>query len=258
MKIIVASPHKVGSTWLAQMLRDIVGVKRLFQLPENYRHNPKLPEILNLNAPRVRDYLAGLQGSAVFKSHSNCPSWVPEQNLSDDVYFFTILRDPRDALISLAFYLTTIPSDRGGHPELDALTTTDRLHWILESGRGDLPLYEGWASAEGVHKFLYENLLADPKAALVEGFEKYRLPLEVTEKILAAHSFESKSGGRTRGTEDPKAFLRKGTAGDWKNHFDKALVDKFKSAQKGRWNKILLQLGYEKSADWQMSASPET
>jgi hypothetical protein len=249
MKIIVSSPPKVGSTWLVKILCNLVGVKGAHAVPEEYRENPKTPSIIGLNAPSVQDYLVGLAGPAVFKSHSLCPDWAAKQNCADDIYFFTILRDPRDALVSLTFHLTNTKSD---HP-IAALSTRDRLLWILEKRNYDIGLYESWTNAKNVHKFRYENLLAHPRTTLITGFRRYGLPLEVTHETLAALSFESMSGGRARGVEDPNAFLRKGTSGDWKNHFDDEVVAKFKTAQDGRWNKILLQLDYEKDPDWQMT-----
>ena len=39
-------------------------------------------------------------------------------------------------------------------------------------------------------------------------------------EVVARNAFSVVSGGRSPGEADAKSFLRKGIAGDWKNHFD--------------------------------------
>ena len=60
------------------------------------------------------------------------------------------------------------------------------------------------------------------------------------EACLRAGSFDRLSGGRQRGEEENGAFYRKGTVGDWRNHFDERCVEVFMQ-QAGD---MLEQLGY--------------
>jgi len=39
---------------------------------------------------------------------------------------------------------------------------------------------------------------------------------------------------------------RKGTPGDWKNHFTPKITEYFKE----RWGEMIVKLGYEKDLDW--------
>jgi len=64
--------------------------------------------------------------------------------------------------------------------------------------------------------------------------------------IVSAHAFTPLSGGRSPGEEDPASHYRKGVKGDWKNHFNRDHVARFKSL----YNGLLLQLGYEETPDW--------
>ena len=64
--------------------------------------------------------------------------------------------------------------------------------------------------------------------------------------LLRRHSFERKSGGRARGTENIKNHYRKGVAGDWHNYFTPRLKDAFKQ----RYPNLLGKLGYEQDNQW--------
>lgn len=73
-----------------------------------------------------------------------------------------------------------------------------------------------------------------------------KLPAERLLGILWEHDFTRKTKGRALGQEDVKSHYRKGTAGDWKNHFTAAHVAYFKE----QCNDLLLRYGYEQSSDW--------
>jgi len=74
------------------------------------------------------------------------------------------------------------------------------------------------------------------------------LPAERLLGIVHNHRFETKTAGRAAGNEDVKSHYRKGTAGDWRNHFNAEHVSEFKK----RHNKLLIQLGYETNPDWKL------
>jgi len=73
--------------------------------------------------------------------------------------------------------------------------------------------------------------------------------LDLTEQrrkaIVARNSFERKTWWRF-GRENVKSHLRKGLAGDWKNHFCPRLKKLFKL----HYGRILIQAGYEKDELW--------
>jgi len=75
-----------------------------------------------------------------------------------------------------------------------------------------------------------------------------RLPVERLLGIVWEHDFEHLSGGRQRGEEDPRSHYRKGTPGDWRNHFTAAHVAVFKA----RYPELLAELGYEPDDVWQV------
>lgn len=79
------------------------------------------------------------------------------------------------------------------------------------------------------------------------------LPVSSLESILQMRSFERLTG-RRKGQENASSHLRKGVPGDWRNHFDSALVQDFKD----RYNDLILTLGYESTSDWSLTPSNST
>ena len=62
-------------------------------------------------------------------------------------------------------------------------------------------------------------------------------------------SFESLTK-RKRGEENKNSFYHKGIIGDWKNYFDEECIQLFQNAHDNKWNKLLINLCYEKSFNW--------
>jgi len=63
---------------------------------------------------------------------------------------------------------------------------------------------------------------------------------------VAAHTFESLSGGRTPGQEDRTAEWRKGVVGDWRTYFTEETKERFKAMA----GELLVELGYERGTGW--------
>lgn len=72
------------------------------------------------------------------------------------------------------------------------------------------------------------------------------LPEQALRYLLQRHSFQRKSGGRNRGTENVQHHYRKGVAGDWRNYFTPRLKDAFKEHYPG----LLTKLGYATDENW--------
>lgn len=165
-----------------------------------------------------------------------------------------IIRDLRDTLVSWYF------STRNTHGIIKG--PMEKKRWFLQRAdeeQGllymmDVSLYAAasiqrtWLEA-GEPVMRLEDFMADPVAAFGRMFRQHwRLdaPQEKLERLARKHSFAQYSGGREPGQEDRASFYRKGTHGDWKNHFTPKVLERFKA----RYNDLLIMGGYEKNDSW--------
>lgn len=245
--VVLGSGHRVGSTWVTQMLEDLV----CFEYEFEYRRVPKVcrgySHTINLERPETYAYLRGLRGFRFFKTHSHL-TWP---DVPDHVRFISVFRDPRDVIVSTVFHLTNLGAHQGGFgAEQQALSHRDKILRVLDNEYA-LERMEHWFRHEHVHQIRYENVKRQPAAELrrIVGFLGVDVAEDAIEQVVERHRFKRRSGRRP-GQEDNTAFLRKGIVGDWQNYFDEVCCDTFKHAKNGRWNRLLLEMGYVSSLDW--------
>jgi hypothetical protein len=167
---------------------------------------------------------------------------------------FVVIRDLRDTLTS-AYYSLKI-SHRVSKPVigeirsvLQARNQEDGLLYLLDEW---LPhcsrIQESWLAA-GEPLIRYEDLLEQD----VEILERVLLdqgglpvPRQRFREVVRANRFESLTGGRPRGQENPASHERKGISGDWRGHFS----PRVKSAFKERYGDLLVMASYERDLSW--------
>ncbi|MCA9299000.1 MAG: sulfotransferase domain-containing protein, partial [Phycisphaerales bacterium] len=107
-------------------------------------------------------------------------------------------------------------------------------------------IQRSWLGFEGL-TLRYEDLVADERRGFGSIIEA--MSIDIGEgrllEIVEALSFERLTR-RRKGDEDRLAHLRKGVAGDWRNHF----TDSVKDAFKARFGAHLVETGYESGLDW--------
>ena len=245
--VVLASAHKVGSTWLYRMLRDI-NIFSVRPVPFRYRENRRNAGLINLRAGGVDLYLKNISKFRLFKSHSLPPSW----NVPNNVKFITVVRDPRDIIISNIHYLANLSPDLGGWPEMQGLSNPERIKLYLKRGVFDLNLLRSWSEYDGCVTVRYEDMLKSPRSSLLAVIEwlDIEIPDCDVDRVIESNSFKRLSSGRAAGQEDRKSFFRKGISGDWKNYFDSDCIKELKLVHGGAWNKLIVDLGYESSMDW--------
>ncbi len=249
ISVVVSSAHKVGSTWLVKILRDLYIFKYSIVPPE-FRSSAENSKLLSLQKEDTFKYLAQLKENYLFKSHSQPPSWNPNNKIK----LVTVFRDPRDMAVSNIFYLANLDKKLGGWTEMKDLSHKERLYLYLDKATYDLELLENWYSHNDTIKTKYELLLSDTFNEISKIINELGFDLKDHQIINAINnnSFQKLSGGRKQGQEDNRSFFRKGASGDWKSYFDKDVIDHFKNSQNARWNKLLVNLGYEKSENWSL------
>lgn len=151
--------------------------------------------------------------------------------------FIRVVRDGRDCAVSAWFHnLRSAGANKDGFTEF---VTTVAKRWVADLERG-----EAFAELvpERCHMLRYEDLITSGPSTLESLFRFLEVDASdhIVEGCLSGAAFETLSGGRKRGQENPSSFFRKGTIGDWKNHFDKTSEKAFVEIA-GSW---LARLGY--------------
>ena len=183
-----------------------------------------------------------------------------------------VIRDGRDAAISLVHHRWNHARDEGGIYELKPEELAKRAAYREDPDRlikteGIFPegtlgnLAADWRHRTGktmrdgrsllganYTEVRYEELLENPEEEVrrLLGFLRADAGEEVVKECVEAASFGRLSGGRERGEEDSASFYRKGVAGDWRNVLTERDRRDFKEAA----GEFLIELGYEKDLDW--------
>jgi hypothetical protein len=94
----------------------------------------------------------------------------------------------------------------------------------------------------------YESLRRDPVPTLKGALERFLdEPVDEARLQKSVDRYEFKRvSGREAGSEDRKAFTRKGVAGDWINHFSREAAEIFDHFA----GQTLIDLGYEADHSW--------
>ena len=178
-----------------------------------------------------------------------------------------MIRDPRDITVSAYFYHLWCDEEWCNIPKkeynnmsykkyLNSLSQEQGILFEmknnLEKGHTTGSVIEDisrWNySNPRIIELKYEDVILNPEDWFVRIFKKYGFNEKETKKalkIVEKYSFKGRTG-RKLGVEDKKSHMRKGTPGDWKNHFTEDHKDEFIK----QYGDILIKLGYEKDKNW--------
>ncbi len=233
--------HKTGSQWIRKVLAD-PEVYRVTGL-RTYAYAPRLP-----SDGKNRGY-SGLRFSSPFPRRTMVsPLYIDHEGFSqipkpEPWRAFFVPRDPRDVVVSWYFSATrshptrSNPSLQRTREELERMSQEEGLIFTIRRLQqyGLFDALRSWVEAGKAPEVLivrYEDLIG-PEGEQWWGrlLEHCDVPLDPVERrsLLDRYSFRSLSG-REPGQEDPGSKLRKGVAGDWRNHFTPAVSEVFADA----------------------------
>jgi len=238
---VVSEYPKSGGTWLCRMAADCL------QLPfaQHSRLPLALPAVLHnhwkYHSGYRRPFYLYRDGRDIMVSfYFHRMRRVAEQRYAGDhrhklVYerLFGKGYDPMDIRRHLARFIER----EFTHPRDSRLTWRQHV--------------ESWYDPEHrphVAYLSYEQLLDRPHETLKRAVEHlsgatvadWRVDMAVEKYSMARQT------GRKPGEEDATSFIRKGVAGDWKNHFDREAAQIFRD----RAGDTLIRLGYEPDGTW--------
>lgn len=231
---LVPEYPKSGGTWFSQMLSDALG----------------LPFYRNTSYQPIR--------TCVMSGHHAYSSRFKNVTV--------VIRDGRDTVVSAYYYMcfkNEINRQFGVDRYRNALQFKDyddirsnlpRFIEYLYGEHAQKRFHFGWGEfmdswmTKDVPVVKYEDLLVKPASELtrvVKHLTGDDLPAETADSIVDKYSFK-KVSGRSKGEENQKSFVRKGIAGDWKNHFSKEARQVFASFA----GRQLIEAGYEPDSSW--------
>ncbi len=238
--IIVVSPHKVGSTWVYKILREMTYFHDIFPPLKIFKEYRKVRIPLDELIPYF-DTLKKGKGY-LFKSHSHPPNVCP-----DYMRLVTVIRDPRDVFVSMTNYVSNIPKELGGWGiEYANKSKKQQLLELIENSDFMYDLFYSWSTYDNCLLLKYEELKSDIEKCtkIMVDYCGINVDQSVITKSIELNDF-SKLTGRKSGIENKSSFYRKGIVGDWKNHFNDELLNKLYTNKDNRWEKLIFALGYD-------------
>lgn len=215
--------------------------------------------VTSVDGGRLRKYLNACPLGMFVTAHVSFNPVV--QDVSTELGFkrLLLLRDPRDIAVSFALSPLKRNSWHHHHAQYTKVLTTDEER-IMATIRGferstatDTPLesigkilegYEGWFYDPQTMVVRFEDLVGPrgggsnekqiEEIQRIGGFVGRPLDREQAERIALEMYGES------------SLTYRKGKVGDWRNHFTQEHREAFKEVA----SDVLIQMGYEKNADW--------
>jgi hypothetical protein len=236
-RIVVAEYPKSGGSWVTGLLADVLGLpKRDIYISDGYSafNVADHPWYLGSSSWNVTD-------ACVVKSHERPDSPLSQSIANESTATLHLIRDGRDVTVSKYFFERDFCVLNGILPPLgltfDAYVEKTAAEWC--------EYVEAWSGrADAVSR--YEAFLADPSRALADALEQLGRSAspEAIQTAVAQNTKERFARSLDRAFRH-NTFVRVGTSGDWKNHFDARNRAAFTRIA----GDLLASLGYVRSAD---------
>ena len=261
--------YKAGSQWVAEILK-YSAPERFIKASSKVGHfleNPSLPgriyptvyvsqQDFSYTITNKQEYQYHHHGDILKNTYSRAINMINYRLRRYPFKVFVVIRDLRDILVSKYYSLRvshTITSEniKTNRQKLKDLDKNEGIMHVLRNNMQiDAIIQTSWYPAHHNNDVLlikYEDLLKDEYEVFDIIIDYCEIDIERTRlhEIIQYNSFATATG-RERGQENVNEHLRKGIAGDWKNHFSSQLKEEFKK----RYGKELIITGYEKDLNW--------
>lgn len=240
----VAGYPKSGTTWLTRLLGDALGCPTGASLPRDDAEEPAAEgkERPGPFVVRKGHFLLTDREGGPFVPSAHRMTW---RNWNGEPIVF-IVRDPRDVAVSLLFYrrrglLKDVVEDMAGGAFRLEPWQDYAASWL------DAPLPRALVR--------YEDLLADGEGEITRVLIELgvKVPAGRLARAVERQSFAARKAWiREHGDRLPRGrawnlrFMRRGVAGDWRNHFTGELA---REAER-HFGPVMRRLGYTEDADW--------
>lgn len=248
--LFIAGLPKSGTTWVENFIFNIPGY-----CPRNLSGDPDV--IIRQNLPVDAFEKVPSYGYSYFKTHVN----PTEENFkvlrkASIAKVVVMYRDPRDVSVSRYFHLLKKPK-KPGDPNYFDYRNVNKDKGLSFSIDIDIahhiPWIKGWlyrveSDPENHFVIRYEDLLARPLLIFKKMLDFYSICLsrDEVERIFLETQKMKKKKFLSNVLVGKKSTFRKGTVGDWRNHWNDVHKKKFKDSA----GDFLIELGYENDLDW--------
>lgn len=240
--LFIAGLPKSGTTWLERMVSSYPGFGE-YLMPEVAAHELRTGGSHDYELPsgmfdRFKRMLV-LSKMHVHGSVNNC------RVLGEaGVRYVVLYRDLRDVAVSNFFYVRDTP----WHPEHPHYKGKSVEEGLLVFAERTLEAYADWVRSWHANRdhelslvVRYEQILEDPAGWMTRVAAHFGLDdsPEMIGRIVEASSMDKMR-------QSKGSFVRKGKAGDWRNHFTDRVTEAFRS----RIGAFLIEFGYETDDHW--------
>jgi hypothetical protein len=246
--------QKTGSMWIKSLLTDLMTYRYAGLSHYHYQsrmmkgRDPRKLTERTFSKPFPKGTIISPLYST-FENFSNIPK-------AGSYRAFFVVRDPRDIVVSWYFSAKKLHILQGDlvtiRPILEQSSLEDGLIYSIRhlSEYGMFEAVSSWVGASevdpNVQVVRFEDLIGPDAPAVFKALFEHldiRMDDESFAELLHAYSFERVTR-RKKGEESKDSPLRKGQAGDWKNHFDEQVLEVFNETT----GDLVERLGYEVAA----------
>jgi hypothetical protein len=216
--IILTEYPKSGGSWISSMIGDALGLPKRdiyirpgFDLFDASEH-PWYKNGSSFDFPKL----------CVIKSHE-----LPNSELINfDANFLHLVRDGRDVIVSKWFFDKEFMI-KNGITNSFAKNFDD---YVEETAAAWSDYIKAWSDTQ-VTTIRYEDFLANTDGKLgatIKSITGIEMPPSLLQHVVLANTKE-KFAESLKKTFQHNTFVRKGVAGDWRNHFSQRNIDCFQS-----------------------------